>query len=74
MDASERGAMMLVRFVAVALIGFSVAELALTFAIDSKVPVTVPGCVLKSLPAVAGLFILIRARAIARWLADMLDG
>jgi hypothetical protein len=73
MDASERGAMMLVRFVAISLIGFSVAELTLTFALGTKTSVPAGAFVLRSLPAVAGIIILIRARPIARWIADLLD-
>jgi lipid-A-disaccharide synthase-like uncharacterized protein len=73
MDASERGALMLVRFVAVSLLGFSVAELALSFALQSKIPVTVLVCVVKSLPAVAGLVMLFKARVLAAWIADLLD-
>jgi lipid-A-disaccharide synthase-like uncharacterized protein len=66
--------MMLVRFVAVSLIGVSLALLALAFAVSSKVPVEVLPCVLKALPAVVGLIMLVKARAIAEWLDDILDG
>jgi len=51
---------MLVRFVAVALIGFSLAVGALVW-------------LGKSLPGVAGLVMLIKARTLAQWLADWLD-
>jgi hypothetical protein len=76
MDASERGAMMLVCSVAIALIGFGLAELAVTLAADAnhQIPVEVLPCVLKSLPVVAGVAILIKSRAIAQWLNDLLDG
>jgi hypothetical protein len=76
MDASERGALMLVCSIAISLIGFSLAELAVTLAVDfnSKIPVEVLPCALKSLPAVAGIVMLIKARAIAEWLNDLLDG
>ena len=75
MDASERGAMMLVRFVAVALIGFSLAEIALAFALvmHANQAVGVLAWIGKSLPWVAGLVILVKARALAQWLADWLD-
>jgi hypothetical protein len=82
MDAPERGAMMLVRFIAVALILFSVAEIAATVAVQA-VPGHAAGATstvgnvlsfgLKSLPGLAGIVILIKARAIAEWLADLLD-
>ena len=65
---------MLVRFIAIALIGFSLAEVAMIFAVSSKVPVTAGALILYSLPALAGFVILIKARAIAEWLDDLLDG
>jgi hypothetical protein len=74
MDSSERGAMMLVRFTAVALIGFSLAEIAMIFAVSSKVPVTALSFILYSLPGMVGLLMLVKARAIAEWLDDLLDG
>ena len=74
MDASERGAMMLVRFVAVALILLSVAVIALAFAASRTIPVEVLPCVLKGLPGLAGLIMLVKARALAEWLDDLLDG
>jgi len=65
---------MLVRFVAVSLIGFSLAELALTFAIDKTGgPVSALSFILKSLPAVAGVIVLLRAKTLAQWIADLLD-
>ena len=66
---------MLVRFVAVALIGFSLAEIALAFALvmHASQPVGVFVWVGKSLPGVAGLVMLFKARALAQWLADWLD-
>jgi len=75
MDASERGALMLVRFVALALIGFSLAELTLPFilAVGGKAPLEILPCLLRALPALAGVAILIKARAIAGWLDDLLD-
>ena len=64
---------MLVRFLAVALMCFSLAEVALAFAVQAKIPVEVLPCVLKSLPAVVGVVMLIKARALAEWLANLLD-
>ena len=66
---------MLVRFIAIALIGWAVAELALYGAVchhDNK-PMEVLPCILKSLPFVAGAIVLIKSRAIAEWVADKLD-
>jgi len=66
---------MLVRFVAIALIGVSLTLLAepLTYAAKNNAPVEILPCVLRSLPALAGLVMLIRARALAAWLDDLLD-
>ena len=66
---------MLVRFVAVALIGFSLAEIALAFALVLHANQAVGALVWlgKSLPGVAGLVMLIKARTLAQWLADWLD-
>ena len=66
---------MLVRFVAVSLIGFSLAEMALAFALvmHASVPVGVFAWVGKSLPGLAGVVMLVKARALAHWLADWLD-
>ena len=66
---------MLVRFVAVALIGWATVELVLYVVIcrHKAVPVEIFPCVIKSLPFIAGVAVLVKARAIAEWLADKLD-
>ncbi len=75
MDSPERGALMLVRFIAAALIGWALAEVALYLAIchHKNEPVEIIPCVLKSLPFVAGVVVLIKARSLAEWLSDKLD-
>ena len=75
MDSPERGALMLVRFIAAALIGWSLLELALYVVVShhNDVPVAVVPCVVKSLPFVAGVVILIKSRSLAEWLSDKLD-
>ena len=76
MDAPQRGALMLVRFIAAALIGWAIVNLALYFAInwhEHKAMQIVP-CLVKALPLVAGLVILFKARALAAWIADQLEG
>ena len=75
MDAPERGALMLVRFIGVALIGWAIAEIALYWAISSHngKPLEVIPLVLKSLPFIAGVVVLIKSRAIAEWVSDFLD-
>jgi hypothetical protein len=66
---------MLVRIVAVALIGWTVVELALYWAVcrHNNVPVNTLPCVVKSLPLLAGLVVLVKARALAEWISNKLD-
>ena len=66
---------MLVRFIAAALIGWTVCELVLYWVVCShkNVPVEIFPCVVKSLPFLAGVVMLIKSRALAEWLSDKLD-
>jgi hypothetical protein len=77
MDAPNRGALMLVRLVAVCfmLIGFLDLALYLTRCFEPKhpLPVRVAPIVSNSIPAALGLVILARARAIAQWISDWLE-
>jgi len=75
MEAPERGALMLVRFVAVTLIGWSCVELALYVAIchHQKLSVGVLPVMIRSLPCLAGLVMLVKSRPLAAWLAELLD-
>jgi hypothetical protein len=75
METPERGALMLVRFTAVALIGWSLVELALYVVISqhNSIPITFLPCLIRSLPFLAGVAMLVKARAIAQWVADKLD-
>jgi hypothetical protein len=75
MEAPERGALMLVRFTAVALIGWTLVELALYVVITQHAgqPIKFLPCLIRSLPLLAGLAMLIKAPAIAQWLAEKLD-
>jgi hypothetical protein len=75
MDSPERGALMLVRIIAVALIGWTVCELGLYWAVCShkNVPVEILPCIVKSFPFLAGVVMLIKSRALAEWLSDKLD-
>jgi hypothetical protein len=75
MDAPNRGALMLVRFVAAALIGYAVVELALYWVISQHdhTPMKNFSCVLKSIPAALGIVVLIKARAIAEWISNKMD-
>jgi hypothetical protein len=75
MDAPERGALMLVRFIAAGLIGCSALVLVL-YKVESFVhhqPMEIFPCVLKSIPAALGLVILIKAKSVAEWISDKFD-
>jgi hypothetical protein len=75
MESPERGALMLVRIIALALIGWAVAELALYWAVchhKNISPEVIP-IILKSLPFIAGVIILIKSKALAEWVSDLLD-
>jgi hypothetical protein len=75
MNPSERGALMLVRFVAAALIGWAVVDVSLYVAVrrHDLLPVEILPCVLKTISFVVGSVILVKAKSIAEWLAEMLD-
>jgi hypothetical protein len=75
MDSPERGALMLVRFIAAALIGWTLVEFALYWVISQHdhTPMQILPCVLKSIPALLGIFMLVRARAVAQWISEKLD-
>ncbi len=66
---------MLVRFVAVALIGWTLVDLSLYLVIarHKNLPIETLPCVLKTLPSILGVIILVKAQVIAEWLAEKLD-
>ena len=66
---------MLVRFVAVALIGVSVVETGLYAVLcrQHQTGVEIIPCLVRSLPLIAGVIILIKARTLALWIADLMD-
>ena len=66
---------MLVRFIAATLLGWALVDVTLYLVIarHKELPVEVLPCVVKSIPAVAGILLLIKARAIAEWLAEKFD-
>ena len=66
---------MLVRVIAIGLIGWSLAELALYLAVchHKKLPVDVLPCFYRALPLLLGLILLVKARALAEWISDQLD-
>jgi hypothetical protein len=75
MEAPERLALMFVRFLAAALIGWAVVDVSLYVAVRShdQLPVEILPCVLKSISFVAGVVILVKSKSIAEWLAETLD-
>ena len=66
---------MLVRFIALGLIGWALVDGSLYVVVHQhkNLPVETLPCVLKSLPLLAGVVILAKSKAIAEWLADQLD-
>ena len=77
MDAHERGALMLIRLIAVALIGWTILEISF-YVLDSDShfhnhPIPVLACVLWAFPCVAGIVGLIKAKELAHWIADKLE-
>jgi hypothetical protein len=75
MDAPPRGALMLVYFTAAALISLSLLEFGLYLAECHKnhAPVGLVYSSLLMVLFVLGVAALIRARAVARWVANKLD-
>jgi uncharacterized membrane protein HdeD (DUF308 family) len=75
MEAPERGALMLVRFIAVALICWTVLEVSLYLVINQHngTPIQVVPCLIRSLPLLIGIVILIKSKALALWIAEKLD-
>jgi len=66
---------MLVRFIAVALIGVTLVDLVLYWVVaqHNQTGVSLFSCVLKSIPAVVGFILLGKARAVAEWISNKLD-
>lgn len=75
MDAPHRGALLLVRFIAVALIGFGVIELSLSWLENSThhTPMRFFDFVLPAMLFVLGVIALIKAGSLAAWISNKLD-
>jgi heme/copper-type cytochrome/quinol oxidase subunit 1 len=75
MDAPHRGALMLVRFVAVALIGLGIIVLSLSWVQSSTrhTPLRAVDFVLPAVLLVLGIVFLIKADALATWVSNKLD-
>lgn len=66
---------MLVRFTACALICWTAVEIALYLVVNqhNQTPIQIVPCLIRSLPLLIGLIMLIKAKALALWIADKLD-
>lgn len=75
MDASQRGALMLVRFLAAALIALGVIELSLSWVEDSihHTPMRIVDFLLPGVLFALGVLGLIKASSLAAWISDKLD-
>jgi hypothetical protein len=75
MEAPERGALMLVRFIAASLVGWTAVELALYYAVCSHnhTRMELVPCAVRSVPFILGMAVLIKSRSLAEWLSDKLD-
>ncbi len=75
MDAPHRGALMLVRFIAVALIGLGVIELSLSWIQSSTrhMPMRTFDFVLPAILVVLGGVGLFKANSLAEWVSNKLD-
>ena len=75
MDAPERGALTIVRIIAGVLILWTLLELALYWAVcqHNHTAMKVLPCLLRSLPLLAGVVVLAKARALAEWISNILD-
>lgn len=77
MDAPERGALTLVRLIGVMCVVATILELGLYWAQcvfhNPPEPVKLTPILLNLIPAAVGCLILIKARAIAEWISNILD-
>lgn len=84
MESSQRGALGLVRLIAGCLIVIGLLDAGLYFTQylgllsspthhEQRQPLNVLRVVLDSLPVIAGIVILIKARPIAEWVADLIE-
>ena len=66
---------MLVRFIAAALIGWTIVELVLYWAVcdHNHTAMQALPCILKLVPLLLGITVLIKAKALAEWISNILD-
>jgi hypothetical protein len=77
MEAPERGALTLVRLIGAMLVLATILELGLYLAKcynpRQPAPLRLAPVVLDAIPAVVGAVVLVKSRAIAQWVSDLLD-
>lgn len=77
MDAPQRGALTLVRLIGVTLIVWTVFDLGLylvkCYNPRQRLPVELIPVLLHSIPAVAGIVVLVKSHALADWISNILD-
>jgi hypothetical protein len=77
MSTPARGALTLVRLVAVCLIVIGLLDVGLyltqCFEPKHRVPVKIVLIIWNSIPVVIGIIIIVRAKAISEWIADKLE-
>ncbi|MDE3068124.1 MAG: hypothetical protein KGJ60_11310 [Verrucomicrobiota bacterium] len=75
MDEPHRGALILVRFVAVALMGLGALDLTLDWleSLAHHAPMSLLPCALWAAVIVLGVIVLAKSNAIAQWISDQLD-
>jgi hypothetical protein len=84
MESSQRGALGLVRFIAICIIVVGLLDAGLYFTEylgllsstthhEPRQPLNILRVVLDSLPVIVGIVILIKAKPIAEWVADLIE-
>jgi hypothetical protein len=75
MDAPPRGALTLVYLIAIALIGYGLLGMGLYWGecLAHKQPVKMLHFALPAVPLVAGVVVLVKAKAAAKWISDKLE-
>jgi hypothetical protein len=87
MESSQRGALGLVRLVAICLIALGLLDAVMCFTqyltpyfqmhnhvqTQRPAPLNIFRVILDSLPIIAGIVVLIKAKAVAEWLADLIE-
>ena len=75
LDAPQRGALTLVYLIAISLVGYGLLEAGLywTECLIHKQPVKIFHFALPAVPLAAGVVFMVKAKAIANWIANKLE-